>query len=484
MSSPLDVITSITYQLKGLRNRIWGKSYYEGIAQKNTINKMIDQFQGLVLNINETNNELNKAKDKIKSLELALLSKKKREDIAQCFIEKIGVVNALIKSIDTIYKNVTGMNSEAYVYGSFVRQLFEFNVQNDRDIGYGNPINHDIDMTIFSKQETFSAYMEVFAKIISFLTGLAMVVTENGKFNGYTLIAVKNVTVGNTTTQTMRQRIEMIPHYHLYFQKGDKLIKIDLLAYPPAPSDDVLWPNGDFDINSLKLSKNGIETMHHSINILDVLYNIVNKQAVCRIEFDELLAPVQNNHVTFDQKSGAMLQLMFFLTNRLKIMEVGYKDIYSSTVIPEFYIEKEENCHITQEAPPYINIKLECGHNLSISALTGIATFKMSNYTEAMNCPLCNERIVPKLIEKKLLPIEFPIEIQRESPKLPDYEKENIMSDDVRKNVKKCLRNQQSSYIPQNSANNAIPILTPSVINSIVNYDRDETDSDSGTESD
>ena len=109
----------------------------------------------------------------------------------------------------------------------------------------------------------------------------------------------------------------------------------------------------------------------------------------------------------------------------------------------KIYVEEKETCPITSAKPPYLSLNLECGHNISIMALAGLANIRQSDYSEAINCVMCREKLIPKMVDKPLNKIEIPdssivsdIFMKGQSRRnsisisIPQYKNNEIMSKD------------------------------------------------------
>jgi hypothetical protein len=123
-----------------------------------------------------------------------------------------------------------------------------------------------------------------------------------------------------------------------------------------------------------------------------------------------------------DQKVTILNQIIWFMMNRLKILTLGYNEIYSDIGFFDYEIEKEKICELSGNEPPYISIKLECGHNISLMGLAGIINIRSSEWTESLKCPLCRRDINIVLCDKKPEKIKIPVQPTRELVELDKYE--------------------------------------------------------------
>lgn len=391
----------------------------------------------------------------------------RQKDISNCFREKVGLITAVIKGIESICYPKGG--GSPIIFGSFPRQLLEsaFMATHDYVRGYGNSIGHDIDIILFDNKFFYNHSQDAFQKVAQYLTFVSSIDHENCRFNGYSLISIKDASILHRISSVPNvHSIQGIPHLILHFKKDNMVIKIDLLAYPPDNTPE--WPNGEYDVNSLRLSPYGITTFPYGITtftahdkvpkFIDILNNIANRRAVCTIDFPKLLAPLSVPCV-FGQKSAVIVQLIHFLTNRLKVLETGYTEICSNTKIPDFTIEYNEICSITCEEPPYPVVRMKCGHVYSVSALTGLATIQSSNATESIKCTQCRQTLDIQMIEKKVPEIKYPKFTQATNTNIKEQECEYtpIISDDVKTDIRSSIRRYQSRGNPIQNVYDADP---------------------------
>jgi hypothetical protein len=94
-------------------------------------------------------------------------------------------------------------------------------------------------------------------------------------------------------------------------------------------------------------------------------------------------------------------------------------------------IETKEDCSISGRAPPFIKIKMHCGHWLSLMAFSGVIGIRSSAYTESIFCPMCREALMPELITKTPPEIVIPpmpkVASNKPALKLEDYKKSKIL---------------------------------------------------------
>jgi hypothetical protein len=403
------------------------------MASQMVEDKYIETLQKLKENIGDDNKDID---DIIKYINKQKMKSKKFISQTENFKNKIEMVLSFIKYLDSLE-----MSSTMCIYGSFVRNLIEKIFVSGSDIiGYADPLNHDIDIAIYSDSYYYDSEKSKFSKLIESLQTLTVISKLSGDsiknycFGKYKLVSVINKTITddrNIRNDENKERAEPgfirklmtnVPHYNLIFKHNefpDDIIKIDLLAYKEIHNNT--WGD-EFDVNSLKLTMDGIGNTKY--NFFDILDSILNKRAICNIDFEQNMSSITSSYVVRSEKEGILNQIMHFLTHRIKILDLGYTDIYSKRKFFDITVERESNCDITGNEPPYIKIKLECNHELSLMAIAGLINIRGSDYTEAINCPLCRQSLKFKLIDKLPLIIEFPqIEFKSEYVEIPDYER-------------------------------------------------------------
>jgi hypothetical protein len=347
---------------------------------------------------------------------------------------KIKVSMSLIKFIETMCP----LNSNPTIFGSFTRNLLEKIFMSSAETGFGNPINHDIDMTIFDHIINYQTEKENFDDMIS----LFKIVANNNNFDfnfyGYKIIDITDKTLRDsdlTQFAGFGKKIMLnVPHFVILLKKDNNLIKYDLLAYKVV-HDLNNWQN-EFNTNSLSLTNNGIVTNNpnkeKSYNFFNILHSVLEREVVCNIPFEKIL---QNFTLKYrNQKIQILNQIIWFMSNRTKVLSLGYNKISSDLKFFDYIIEKKEICDLTGNEAPYIKIKFECLHYISLMGLIGITNIRTSDWTEAIKCPYCRADINIKLIEMKPIEIQVPIEPQKDLLQLDDYEIDTIINSDDNQN--------------------------------------------------
>lgn len=354
----------------------------------------------------------NKLKELIDSYTQQKMKVDKTKQIDVDVKEKVKTTFNFIKFIKTICKN-----SQPAIFGSFPRMLFEraFTGLYEFD-GYGNTVNHDIDLYVFDSKSTF--IKSEFSMLITILNLMKPNITF-GEFKIHSIVD-KTVTSHSVVNDNVRERMKNIPHYCIILEHNSRYIKYDLLGYKIEPQHS--WTN-EFDINSLSITHRGISSDE---NFYDSIMNIMNHSAECTIDFKTMLEPLQLSCVR-KTKVKILNDIIFFSYMRTKILSVGYSVIYNEKHGNlALTLEKKNECIITGLKPPYIQLELDCGHQCSLMALTGIVNIRASVDTESISCPLCRKKLIPKLVSianpNKLQNFEPTDETNTSIPNIPAYE--------------------------------------------------------------
>ena len=77
-------------------------------------------------------------------------------------------------------------------------------------------------------------------------------------------------------------------------------------------------------------------------------------------------------------------------------------DILSETPFLKLSVNTEEDCIISCCEPPYLEIELVCGHNISLVTLVGLIC--EHEYTYRLTCPMCRCDIEFKWIDGIVFP--------------------------------------------------------------------------------
>lgn len=338
--------------------------------------------------------------------------------------DKFNVIMSFIKFIKTICKQ-----SRVKIYGSFVRNILEKIFVSTANIGYADPINHDIDIVLYHDKYIFETDKQNFSDFISLMQIVSNTEKYDFNFYGFKIIDVIEKTLRPNDVRDEsgfgKKFMIDIPHYVIILQKDNHKIKIDMLGYKTENRDFDTWQN-EFNINSLSMSEYGIfckdsdDIKSSSYNFYETINSIITKSAVCNLPFETLLSGF--THKYRNEKCNIVNQIIWFFSNRIKILGLGYTDIKSDKKIFDFEIERTEPCLLSGNEAPYIKIKLTCGHHLSIMALAGLVNIQASEWSDAIKCPLCRHDLNFALIEAKPTNIQIPSQPEKEMVTLDDYE--------------------------------------------------------------
>lgn len=405
-------------------------------SSSDIISSIIDSIKGDV-----TKSEAQK-EDLIKFL----LRQEKFNNVTNHLEEKFEALLSFIKFIET---NVP--QSLCKIYGSFVRQMFEKMFLSTYDeSGYGDSENHDVDLHIFGSKEKYLEFKTEFNNIIdTFEVMEKLDFDANIKFGNFHLVRLTDITLDldetkkeslermkrylsdyiiryNTHTenpiiiddtvlpsrammryrtrinhieQSIKDKFNGVPHFNIILKNpiNNKYIIIDMLAFPIETNDYDI--KSDINVNTLCITHNGIESKS---DFLDTVRCIYKRKGIMKIDMDKMIEELKNNTMTFSEKAKLYNNFVNFVGFRTKILSVGYTNIFSDNdkQICDIYIERNDLCPITLAKPPYLSMNLECNHSISIMALAGLANIRQSDYTEAINCPMCRSQLIPKMINR------------------------------------------------------------------------------------
>ena len=345
---------------------------------------------------------------------LKLLKPSKTEYMKTKFQTLISFVTFIEKEYST--KSVDSWNNmKCKIFGSFVRQYFEMIYATPVDQAYGNVYDHDVDIRLFDDMNSHND-KKFITDLIHLFKTMIISKSEEFNFNGYKLLYLeeKTVTKLNEHDAEGKKLLHNIPHYFVVLEKGDDQIHIDLLAHNPANNSSSLW-NNDYDVNGMYMCRNGIFTNEIG-NFFKIQNSIMNRSAYVEYPIEQYVASLKRTPIGRALKRSAKVQiynqLIHFIAFRTKIEEGGYTQASKGKML-SLSVEEDEHCEISDFEAPYIKVKLECSHSLSIMAFANIVNIRASDDTETIVCPYCRADLIPKLIESpsfKMITIpEIPI---------------------------------------------------------------------------
>ena len=132
--------------------------------------------------------------------------------------------------------------------------------------------------------------------------------------------------------------------------------------------------------------------------IIDIFNNrgaVLNKKLL-----ERYIKKLDTHTLTRHKKVRLMLDIMSLYSEYIHTLIPKYINKTDMTGLPDYYVETEEECLYTAIAPPYIKLKLVCGHDMSIQSIYGLLVEGYNGDTESIVCQLCNEKLVFKLIEQ------------------------------------------------------------------------------------
>jgi hypothetical protein len=361
------------------------------------------------------------------------------------FRDKFNVIMSFIKFMKIICEHV-----DIQIYGSFTRNMIEKIFMNTSEQGYCDPINHDIDMMIYKSKRDFENDITNFTDFISLLRIVSNNTLFDFNFYGFKVVDITETTIKridiHDETGFNKNFLLDIPHYVIILMKDNFKIKVDMLCYKYEGSIN-MWQN-EFNINSLTFSNKGLFTksgdlsQKDSYGMFETIYSIMNKTAICNLPFESLFNDF--GWKVRSEKIRIFNQIIWFFANRMKILSLGYTDIFSDNKFFDYIIEKEEECQLSGNAAPYIKLKLACSHYISIMGLAGLVNIRSSEWTESFKCPFCRHDLLFTFIDKLPQKIIIPKQPVRDMIEMDKCEIEKeIFTDENIKYISNLLRNQK-----------------------------------------
>jgi len=403
----------------------------------------------------------------------------KAQKVGKAFVDRFTIFMVLWNNLMTIFKD-QNITLDGGLNGSFIRQFFEFPyaiAEQFQEDGYGNPIGHDIDIILMGEnsctysrglsdsiKDVFVKTMKKYQEYVNFSLInpelIKPIVIADKK-----LVQVADVTIRSTDIKDSdpvgRKVLKDIPHFVLKFMDNtDKSIfEVDIMTHKPKNIDG--WNNCDFNVNSCLLNQYGVTTKDKFDGFLDILNSVKNKEAICVIDFEKLNENATRIGVFRDEKVPYHMQIAWMLNNRFKILNVGYKTITSERKMVNYSIMDHEDCIITGCKPPYYNIQLNCGHEISLMSYIGIIEDSRFESSEAIRCPMCRENLAidlvnspPKVIEEiKLTNVTAILNDKLDDCKLEEKEERRIISQDSEEYIREMI----SKKPPKANLNNNQP---------------------------
>ena len=112
-------------------------------------------------------------------------------------------------------------------------------------------------------------------------------------------------------------------------KKDNIKIKLDMLVYKSDNVNFATWQN-EFNINCLSINNNGIftnQTENESYGFFETIQSIINKTAISNLPFNEMF--YNFTYKTRKDKIKLLNQIIWFMAYRMKILNLGYTEIFS-----------------------------------------------------------------------------------------------------------------------------------------------------------
>ncbi len=439
--------------------------------------------------LKKTNQEIDTLNENIETTTTHMTHIKTQSDkakkIGKAHTDRIEIFTKLFRNFKKLFEPEYYLDGG--VNGSWIRQLFELPyalANNFNEIGFGNPLGHDLDLVLINNiQIDMNSYNTKFIKVMKSFQEHVTLSAVSELINP---IIIANKILIQVSDNTLIQEdikesdpvgkkvLVDIPHYIFKFKdlEDNSIFEVDILAHKPQSREG--WTTADFNVNQYILNETGITSLYNeeywssSINkedffdFFDFLDSIKKREAICKIDFNTLLDNTKRWGLLRKEKVGYFMQIAFLLTNRFKILNVGYSNITSKRNMIDYTINKTEDCVITGCQPPYYEITLKCLHKLSLMCFIGILEESKFDSSEAIRCPICRSDFDINLIEKKpeeqkyfeLKNMNDIIKKQLENCYLEEKEESKIQSDDSEEYIKSLINKKTE---PPRNINNQLP---------------------------
>jgi DNA-directed RNA polymerase subunit RPC12/RpoP len=282
---------------------------------------------------------------------------------------KIAIIRNRFNFINELIKILGDQSS---CYGEFLRIYFENEFHDE--FNDTNMLN----FYFINKKQGFFAEENIneFSNLLHFFQ-------INNKIGEYKIISV--ICTGDSRQYGYEEKI---PFYRLVLQREYDFIVVNILCWKPKFL-------GEISINCIEYNNKGFYSGENKFDLKEIKENIKNKE----IYFSKDLEVIQK--LAFPDKSIPRNRKIKFLSliynnilRKLSFIPLGYK---LRGKLPFITTENIEECPITSQEAPYINLKLECSHKISIYAYRGILFSKNQN-TEAIRCPYCRSNLKIKFL--------------------------------------------------------------------------------------
>lgn len=478
-----------------------------------TLDTFLENFEKYSKSMTEKVDSLEKQNLELKKIledKTTVLTKKITEQKTQIdFSKNLGsnLINRLRVSLSLFksFNKILITKTNGGICGSLLRQYLELPValkEGFDNKGYANPVGHDIDMYLYNLESkdtpigTFntatlrreiSNMMKMFSDYINY-SNLNPEKVKPIEIHGKQLVQIFETTLDHTqvkeTDPIGKQNLIGIPHYVFKFMDKEtkKIFEIDVSGWKPQFNH--IYPAGDFDVNCLYLNKDGINVSSYrkgisktELNFPKVLDHILTKEAECIIDIENIQKYALAPGILREQKEPYFMQIAYFLSNRLKLLKYGY-NLTSEFKFPDFEIETKEDCVLTSCQAPYVSIKLDCSHKISIMSFMGIVQKGGFETSQSIKCPLCRDTLKISFKDVKPKNVSYPVpqipeEILR--PKIPEavpeenLDTELISKDSIEFMLSLNTNANANTNNQQNIANNTNGLWVDTNVHSNIN---------------
>lgn len=331
--------------------------------------------------------------------------------IRLAFHERMQFILAFIATLRALF---TSDYYHPTVGGSFMRQIFEA-LFGDAQQGYADCRGRDLDIILCpdccenpSKQtrQKIASDFKRFAQSLDACVWISRYASPDKlaqdklalpKFGEFVLCGVTDVTVTSRspTDSIGLQALYDVPHLRLEFKGPTGNLEVDLMSWIPSTE---LWKHGDFDVNAIRLSSEGITCFSENCcpdhagnkrDFFNILTKIQHKEAACKLDLEKLHDYACEPHTK--SRLNYFNQLTFFVTSRWrKMAEIGYTMVSGNHTVPLIQIENKDRCALTGTAAPYPTVALTCSQ-CDCQRKLSIQAFADCTHRLKYNCPSCQQ---------------------------------------------------------------------------------------------
>jgi hypothetical protein len=137
---------------------------------------------------------------------------------------------------------------------------------------------------------------------------------------------------------------------------------------------------------------------HKCGDMINTISDTIGRRAISKINY---VTRVEKLIDTMPRTKRAKIwnDILKFIEYDMILLNEGYEYVDAGdNFIFNTYVEETEQCSLTCADPPYINIKMICGHALSLPFVHGLINKGASESSESIKCPICRKTLIPVMV--------------------------------------------------------------------------------------